>query len=312
MSNNNHYSPKGMYRFSLFLFCSRFFKNIYGNCRTTAWVVVLVCAAICSSCSSLKFWGSPHKEWSTPEEVIDAYNENYNRINTLTGEGLISVQSEKYNQSGTIYVTIKKPDSLKVVLEGPLGVDIASFFMDKNEFLLYLPREELVFSGGLDTLNVRQMLYDLTELQLSDETIESQDVFKEIFGFFLGMSPLEKEDMISVNFADSARKSTIFKTQGLHSEIIYEFPSDRELLQKIQIMDETQSIRAERSFSRYAKSKGAHTPKGIKYKFFQETVQISLQYTGIRINKSIKADEFHIDIPPELKGIRHFVGGKLH
>jgi len=302
VSNNNHYLSKGRYRFSLFLFCFRLFKHIQSNRCTIAWVVLLVCAVTGSSCSSFKFWGFPHKEWSSPEEMIEAYNGNYNRINTLTGEGLISVQSEEFNQSGIIYVMIKKPDSLKVVLEGPFGVDVASFFLDRNEFLLYLPREELVFSGRLDTLNFRQLLYDLTELRLSGETIELEDIFKEIFGFFLGMSPLEKDDMIPVNFADSTRKSTIFMMHDSLSEIIYEFPSDREWLQKIQIMDEARKIRVEKSFSRYAKSKGTHIPRGIKYKFFQERVQIALQYTKIRVNKSIKPKEFHIDIPPELRG----------
>lgn len=234
--------------------------------------------------------------------MIEAYNENYNRINTLTGEGLISVESDEFNQRSTIRVMIKKPDSLKVVIEGPLGVDVASFFLDKNEFLLYLPRDELVFSGRLDTLNVRQLLYDLTKLQLSGETIELQNIFKEIFGFFLGMSPLEKDDMIPVNFADSTRKSTIFMTHDSLSEIIFKFPSDRELLQKIQIMDEAQKIRVEKSFSRYAKSKGTNIPRIIRYTFSKEKIRIGLQYTEIQVNKTIKPKDFHIDIPPELIG----------
>lgn len=290
---------KGRVRISLFLFLKTFSPVLKINVMPIL-ILLSMSALVSSSCSVFRFSSPLKRQWSSPEEILKEYSANYKKLITFKAEGRLSVQSSEFNESGTIFVTVKMPDSLRIRVEGPMGVDVAHFFLDSQKYLLYLNRDEVVYQGLSDTLNVKRLLTDLIGITLKGNSVDFRDVQSELIGLFTGATPIDNLDLEPVNFTDSTKTVNLFRMSGLSGDILYEFPINNEFLQKVQIFDDNNRNRIEKSFSRYTYRNNVFFPRRILYTFLEERGRISLTYFNYQINRSIKSDEFHIDIPQEL------------
>ena len=260
-------------------------------------MLVLIIPAL-NFCSSTRHTLVPARTWSNPQEMLNAYNGNFNKLHSFKGRGMLILQSEDFNEKGTVHVIVKMPDSLKIRIEGPLGIDIASFFIDNSKYLLYLHRVEIVYSGMLDTLNFGYLLNQVTGVVLSDNSFGGNDLQKEIIGLFTGISSLQEKPVVSTGFHESEKGIRVFRSNDMNYQTVFEFPADREILQRVRIFDRTkEEIRVEKIFNRYMKQMGVFYPHRIRYTFFREKGQIALQYRDIQINSKIGPKEFIIKIP---------------
>lgn len=290
---------KGRVRISLFLF-PKTFSHVLKIDIIPVLILLSMSVLVSSSCSVFRFSSPLNRQWSNPEEILKEYSANYNKLITFKAEGRLLVQSSEFNESGTIFVTVKMPDSLMIRVEGPMGVDVAHFFLDSQKYLLYLYRDEVVYRGLSDTLNVNKLLTDLIGITLEGNSVDFQDVQNELIGLFTGAMSIDNLDLEPVNFYDSTKTVNIFRMSGLSGDVLYEFPINNELLQKVQIFDDNNRNRIVKSFSRYTKKNNVYIPRRIIYTFLEERGRISLTYFNFQINRSIKSEEFHIDIPQEL------------
>jgi len=255
---------------------------------------------VSSSCSIFKFASSLDRQWSNPEEILKEYSANYKKINTFRAEGRLSIQSAEFNESGTIHVSVKMPDSLRIRVEGPMGVDVVNFFLDSKKYLLYLNRDQVVYEGLSDTLNINRLLEDLIGITIENSKVDFQDIQNELIGMFTGVAFIDNLDLEPINFTDSTKTANLFKMYDLSGDIMYEFPITNELLQNVHIFDDKNINRIKKSFSRYSKNNDVFIPKRIKYEFIEEKSRISITYFKVQVNRSIRSEEFHVDIPQKL------------
>lgn len=300
--NFNHrfyFLKKGRVYFSLFLFLKSNMDALKFNVK---WMVLLtfLSVLVSSSCSVFKFSSSINRQWSNPEEILREYSANYNKLNSFRAEGRLSVQSSEFNESGTIHVTVKMPDSLRIRVEGPLGIDVANFFLDSEKYLLYLNRDEVIYKGRSDTLNISNLLEDLIGVTIDDSKINFQDIQSELIGMFIGAAFIDNLNLDPINFADSTKSVNLFKMSDLSGEILFEFPINNEFLQNVLIFDDNNIKRINKSFNRYSKNNDVFIPRRIVYTFEEEKSKISITYFNFQVNRSIRPEEFHIDIPQKL------------
>jgi len=250
------------------------------------------------SCSSLRFGSKIPREWTSPEELAGYYNSQIAGLESLRGEGMLQIESPQFNERVPVQVLIKAPDSLKIKLEGPLGIDVAQIFVDRNRYLVYLPREEQEFSGTILDLNIDELLYDLgvADLDIQKENISAEELHKEILGFFRGGAILDLDRLTSSNFEDSTRIRNILIYNESASGVYYEFERNRSDLQKVFVHDENGEKRVEKSYRRYVSVSGQRIPKHITATFPQERSRLTIRYTNIRVNKKIDPEEFHIRV----------------
>lgn len=293
-----YFFKKGRVHFSLFLYLKSFVDRLNFKVK---WVITFASLSILmsSSCSIFKLPTSFERKWTNPGEILRDYSANYSKLNTFKAKGRLSVQSSEFNESGTIHVTVKMPDSLRIKVEGPLGVDVANFFLDSNKYLLYLNRDEVVYEGSTDTLNVNKLLEEIIGVTIEDSGVKFQDIQSELLGMFTGAAFIDNLNLESVNFTDSAKTVNIFKVSDMSGDIMYEFPIINELLENVQIFDDNKIKMIEKSFSRYSIYNGIFIPRRIIYTF-EEKSRISITYFNVQVNRSINSDEFNIDIPQEL------------
>lgn len=83
----------------------------------------------------------------TFEELKGRVNENAKKLKSLDADGEISIDSPELSNTGSITVSINKPDSVYTKLEGPFGLDVADLLITRNNFIYYKPMDNKVIRG---------------------------------------------------------------------------------------------------------------------------------------------------------------------
>ncbi len=94
----------------------------------------------------------------SPEEVMQAVAGRNAAVRSLRGIGEISIDTPELSNSGTISVTLTKPDSLLVDITGPFGVGVARGLVTRSEFRFYSGLENKVFLGRTNPKNLQSIL----------------------------------------------------------------------------------------------------------------------------------------------------------
>lgn len=288
------YSSRGKEVFFPFFILSAHKNASKTSARKIVFGALLLSGAVIVSCASVTGSRSSARNWNNPGTYITVYNEAVSPLRTLSAEGYFTVQTADYNKQGSLSVTIKLPDSLKVKLEGPLGIDIATFFIDAQKYILVLHRQETVYTGTLDTLNFGNLIYNFTGITIPQSGISMSDVRAEIIHFFTGGAPLDEQYIVPVSPQDTEKNAAVFRYTDAPPEVFFEFPYRSGYLKKITVLGDGGIIRAEKSFSRYKKYKDAAIPCRIVYTFYEEKSEIGLQYLTVRINKKIRPETFRV------------------
>ncbi len=238
--------------------------------------------------------------FNSPEDIFELYESYSSKINTFEAKGKLNVQSPELRVSNsTLSVYIRMPDSLRIKVEGPMGIDGVSLFIDKSNYQLYIHRDEVLYSGSLDTLDYNSILEEYTGMQLDESGYDIDSIRDEIFSLFLGSEKLISSDYNSMNFSETGKKDNKFKSQT-NSHIELKFPSKNADLKEMLVYDENQDIRIKKQFKVYTNAGGGRFPKIVKNMFPKEKSIFTIQYKTFRINKSIAPEKFKINIPEEL------------
>ena len=135
-------------------------------------------------------WGcSTEKKISTTERVIPAnrllrkMEGNRRIIKTFRGTGTIFVKSEKFTGKTSFEILIKKPDSIKISIYGPFGIDVAQGLFSKDKFLFYDVLRNRAFTGK-----------------------ENEDVLQKLFKIDLSFEDLLDSFTGAVNLTNKLRK----------------------------------------------------------------------------------------------------------
>ena len=116
------------------------------------------------------------------DRLIKRLEANRRKIKTFIGSGVINIETPNIDAKATFEVYLKKPDSLKFIIYGPFGIDLAQALITNSEFEFYDAMKNEVYKGR----NNRNVLKKIFHINLT---------FNEIFDAFTG----------SVNLTDKLR-----------------------------------------------------------------------------------------------------------
>ncbi|MBV6479007.1 MAG: hypothetical protein HGGPFJEG_01768 [Ignavibacteria bacterium] len=91
----------------------------------------------------------------TFEELREKVNANSEKLYSLDADGEISIDSPELSNTGSITVSIIKPDSIYTKIEGPFGIDIADLLISRNDFIYYNANDNKVISGSSTPRNLK-------------------------------------------------------------------------------------------------------------------------------------------------------------
>lgn len=243
------------------------------------------------------FGCSSEKEITTTEKIIPAnrlikkLEGNRRKIKTFEGSGTIQIKSEKFTGKTSFQILIKKPDSIKISIYGPFGIDIAHGLFSKNDFMFYDVLKNRVFIGQ----NSNDVLKKMFKIDLS---------FEELIDAFAGAVNLTDklrtepsdyevlEDIYNLTYLDkSENKKNIYritKEDLKITEYLVSTLGNEELLLG--------------EYSKFEKFEGVEIPLSLLIRNRSENQSINIDYKKINVNENLKS--LKIKFPSDVNKIK--------
>jgi len=126
-----------------------------------------VLAALLLSCAPKRAEVTLSTEATPAPLLLKLVAERSALISTLVGGGIVSFESPELDGSASFESNLKKPDSLLVKFEGPFGIDVGTFFLCKNQYIMYNSFENTVTVGNPHSAAIRSLIpFELTPEQI--------------------------------------------------------------------------------------------------------------------------------------------------
>lgn len=97
------------------------------------------------------------------DRLINKLEANRRRIRNFEGQGTITVNSSKLQNSATFKVVMIKPDSVYITFYGPFGIELAQAVATNTNFIFYDALQNTAFMGETDS----DVLQDIFRINLS-------------------------------------------------------------------------------------------------------------------------------------------------
>ena len=208
---------------------------------------------------------------TSPEEIIQRVERNNHGVVTFRASGTISIESREFVGTGSVTVSLKRPDSVLIKIEGPFGIDVGSMLLTRERFTYYDSYSNRVITGSTTNRNIRSLLrVDLD--------------FAEVMEFLSGTSSISRQgtppDSIS---ADDDALLLIFKKGSTWAQ--YWVDPEKFVVARYELREsETESI-LETNYERFSRFDGVFFPRTISVIAHRQRRGLTLHYDEIEINK---------------------------
>lgn len=103
------------------------------------------------------------------DRLIKKLEGNRRKVKTFRGTGKIDIETDDFGANANFEVILKKPDSVKISIYGPFGIDIAHGIVTDRDFVFYDVLKNEVHTGN-DNKEILSRLFkiDLTFNDLMD------------------------------------------------------------------------------------------------------------------------------------------------
>ena len=227
------------------------------------------------------------EEESLPyDRLVKKLEGNRRKIKTFIGTGVLNVESAELTAKGNFEVNIKKPDSIKISIYGPWGIDLAHALVTKKDFLFYDVMNNIVYKGEVS----KPVLKEIFKVDLSfDELV---DAFAGAVNLTdkLRLDPTDYdnrgEDYI-MTYADSIKKvKSVYQISQKQLEIkkygYYKFPENLVL---------------QSTFTDFKTFEDVPLPYKVLIENKQNKQKISIEYRNISVNSEI--EDMNLSIPSD-------------
>ncbi len=116
------------------------------------------------------------------ERLLNKLEANRRRIQNFEGVGILTIQSEKYDNSANFRVVMHKPDSVYLTILGPFGIELAQALVTNDNYIFYDAIENTAYKGEVNEDILREIFkIDLSFSDLMDAFIGSVNLTKNLY-----------------------------------------------------------------------------------------------------------------------------------
>ncbi len=237
--------------------------------------ITFLAAAGCSA-------GSGYADRSvSPAFIQNAILRNHHQVKSLQGSGTISIETPEIAQNVSFELTLRKPDSVMVRIEGPFGIDLGLALLTRREFFFYSSMENRLLSGPTNAENLARVLRIRME-------------FDDLLNLFSGGTFLADDigRPVELNIVDDEYVLTYGHDQG--SRQYHVDPRSYQIV-LIQHLDRNSGVLAEQTFGKFLTVDGIVVPQIVRVLMRPERRRLSIAFSDLSVNPSML--EFHFDVP---------------
>jgi hypothetical protein len=253
----------------------------------TRSVFVCLAAVLFASCAPKRSEISLNTNETPASVLLQRVEERSQRITSLVGNGIISFDSPEISGSAAFQSNMKKPDSLLVTLTGPFGIDVGTFFLSKEKYVMYNSLENSVTTGDPKNSAIRSIIpFDLTSEQILN-------AFAGVFVIRDLESNLQRyvveDDAFVLSYASGTNTSTYWvDPQSLLVSRFEQRNTEGELL-------------VEAKAAAFMNEENLSAARRIQIQFPKQSRQISISYRSLKLN--VSDTDFSFTVPSSAKQI---------
>lgn len=225
------------------------------------------------------------------ERLIKKIEANKRRIKTFYGIGSLSVFSNEENLSGNFEVFMRRPDSLKIIIYGPFGIDLAQVLLTKRNFKFYDVMNNTLHTGKATDDILKQII----KMNISFDELYESLTGAMSFSDRLSSTPSIVKDnagILELTYLDSlGGKKSIYRVNASDltvNDYKVTTTANKELLtgtyKNYKSVDEI-------AIPRYT---------GLEYKANKQ--KLIIEYRNIEVNKNIESIDF--TVPDDVKVVK--------
>lgn len=216
---------------------------------------------------------------------------NRRKIKTFEGTGVLSIKSKKFTGKTSFKISIKKPDSIKISIYGPFGIDIAHGLFLKDKFIFYDVFRTRVITGK----NSKDVLKKMFKINLS---------FEELIDAFAGAVNLTEKlrtEPTDYKLTDDTYVLTYTDTL-LDKKTIYRITKENLKITEYQVASLNDKELLLGEYSKFKTYEGVPIPLTLLIRNRSKHESIRIAYKKVTVNKSIKS--LKIKLPTDVTEIK--------
>lgn len=206
-----------------------------------------------------------------PDEIFTLVHQRNARIQTLQGDGLITVESPEGSGNGSFEVSLKKPDSLRLEFNGPFGVHVGTLLLSPRRFIYYNKINNTATIGTPDGTTLRSMF----RLKMQ---------FDDVVHAFTGEFPSARQGD-SLLLSSSSENEYILHYHTPEGEKDYTVNGDAFIVTEYRLIDTGGNEILAAASSRIRVNDGVPVPRMVRVTFPQEKRSITIVYDDITLNQ---------------------------
>lgn len=256
--------------------------------RRELLVVVIVLLAF--SCAPKRSEISLNTETTPVETLVRAVEQRTARLTSLVGRGIVSFESPEISGTASFQSNMKKPDSLLVKLEGPFGIDVGTFFLSSDRYVMYNSWENSVTTGNPSSSAIRSVIpFELT----SDQLLSA----------FAGVFPIRHADANLQRYAVEEEQFMITYANASHS-FVYWIDPRYLVVTRFEQRDTNNGLEIEAKTSAQMMEEDVVVARRIQVEFPKQQRQISIYYESVKLNSP--DTDFRFTIPSSARKVDRF------
>jgi hypothetical protein len=230
----------------------------------------LLAAVLIGSCSSKRSTIALNTQAIEADALVTLVGAAARNVQSLAGKGSITFESPEIAGSAAFEMSMRKPDSLLVTLEGPFGISVGTFFLSRERYIMYNSLENSVISGVPTTAAIRSIV----PFEMSYDQI--LDAFSGAFA-----PPNGSGELVSYS-VDNNSFLLVFNCGGMVCR--YWIDNEDLVVTRFEQLDEQGRLAIEAIASSFTERNGAYAPKRIVVKFPQQERRLAVYYSSLVLN----------------------------
>jgi len=225
------------------------------------------------------------------DRLIKRIEANRRMVKTFKAKGSIAVKNSEMDTKSNFQVEIKRPDSVKISLFGPFGIDLASMMVTSNNFLFYDAINNKCYKGKVKPGIIKELVkVDISFDQLIDIMTGSVNLTEK-----LNKEP-DKYEFFDGNYMMTFIDSLVYK-----KDIYVVNTEDFEIIE-YKLNDLKNKDILDVQYSDFKKNDDLSVPSFIDFNDNRNNQRIKIDYRSININK--ESDNLKLTIPDDAQIIQ--------
>ncbi|MEE9431391.1 MAG: DUF4292 domain-containing protein [Melioribacteraceae bacterium] len=257
--------------------------------KTIRIVLFSLLVAILASCTSTKKVKTV-EEILPPNRLVKRLEANRRKIKTFEGSGVMKIETPKINAKASFEVFVKKPDSIKLSIYGPFGIDIAQAVVTNSEFEFHDVLRNTVYKGRTDNNLLKKVFHiDLSFSELIDAFAGAVNLTSKLRGTPSNYKLEDDNYILTYTDTNSTKKS------------IYEIKTSNLAIGNYKLFASRNNLLFEGDYSKFKLYNKVAIPRKTTVENKRQNQKVEIEYRSVTVNE--KLESLKIEIPTDAKVI---------